>query len=135
MTDSPSAAPTPARHALLAAEVRRLGLSGEAAARALTHLIAASSIAPADEATNGPRLVADATAGTVAPTAPRHLRWGHHTLPLGERTLIMGVLNVTDNSLSGDGLGDDLSAVLAHAKALVAAGADTLDVGGESRRP
>jgi dihydropteroate synthase len=47
----------------------------------------------------------------------------------------MGVINVTDDSLSGDGLGYDLDAVLAYAEALVAAGADILDVGGESTRP
>jgi dihydropteroate synthase len=47
----------------------------------------------------------------------------------------MGVINVTDDSLSGDGLGRDLSAVLARAETLVAAGADILDVGGESTRP
>jgi dihydropteroate synthase len=47
----------------------------------------------------------------------------------------MGVVNVTDDSLSGDGLGRDLGVVLARAEALVAAGADILDVGGESTRP
>src|SRR3954452_10625293 len=57
--------------------------------------------------------------------------WGGAPLPSG-RTLIMGVVNVTDASLSGDGLGADLDATLAHAEALVAAGADVLDVGGES---
>jgi dihydropteroate synthase len=47
----------------------------------------------------------------------------------------MGVINVTDDSLSGDGLGRDVGAVVARAEALVAAGADILDVGGESTRP
>ena len=47
----------------------------------------------------------------------------------------MGVINVTDDSLSGDGLGRDLGAALARAEELVASGADILDVGGESTRP
>jgi dihydropteroate synthase len=66
---------------------------------------------------------------------PRYLSWGATTLPVGARTLVMGVINVTDDSFSGDGLGSDLGVVLARAEALVAAGADVLDVGGESTRP
>jgi dihydropteroate synthase len=62
------------------------------------------------------------------------------TFPLawGERTYIMGIINLTPDSFSGDGLagrGDPLEAALAQARALVAAGADILDVGGESTRP
>jgi len=47
----------------------------------------------------------------------------------------MGVLNLTPDSFSGDGLGDDIAAALAQARRLVAEGADILDVGGESTRP
>ena len=47
----------------------------------------------------------------------------------------MGVLNLTTDSFSGDGLGDDIAAALAQARRLVAEGADILDVGGESTRP
>jgi dihydropteroate synthase len=53
----------------------------------------------------------------------------------GERTYIMGVLNLTPDSFSGDGLGGDVEAALAKARRLVEEGADILDVGGESTRP
>jgi dihydropteroate synthase len=72
---------------------------------------------------------------TPRPQEPRRLAWGAAPLPIGARTLVMGVINVTNDSFSGDGLGGDLGAVLARAEALVAAGADVLDVGGESTRP
>ncbi|WP_348764237.1 dihydropteroate synthase [uncultured Henriciella sp.] len=51
------------------------------------------------------------------------------------RTLIMGILNVTPDSFSDGGRFDEAGAALAHADAMVAAGADILDVGGESTRP
>lgn len=47
----------------------------------------------------------------------------------------MGILNVTPDSFSGDGLIGDVETVLARARRLVAEGADVLDVGGESTRP
>ncbi len=57
----------------------------------------------------------------------------------GARTYVMGILNVTPDSFSGDGLhGDDPGAVdraLAQAADFAEAGADILDVGGESTRP
>ena len=56
----------------------------------------------------------------------------------GERTYIMGILNVTPDSFSGDGLArhdDVVDAALRQARAFVAAGADILDIGGESTRP
>jgi dihydropteroate synthase len=59
-------------------------------------------------------------------------------LPFGSRTFIMGILNLTPDSFSGDGLGlnaDPAQAALAQARAFVAAGVDILDVGGESTRP
>ncbi len=59
-------------------------------------------------------------------------------LEFGSRTYIMGILNVTPDSFSGDGLlgeGDVLSAALEQAQRFVAAGADILDIGGESTRP
>ncbi len=58
---------------------------------------------------------------------PREFRWG-------ERTYLMGVVNVTPDSFSGDGLTDPDAAVV-HGIALAEAGADVLDVGGESTRP
>jgi dihydropteroate synthase len=51
------------------------------------------------------------------------------------RPLIMGIVNLTPDSFSGDGVGDDASAALAHAEAQCAAGADILDLGAESSRP
>jgi dihydropteroate synthase len=47
----------------------------------------------------------------------------------------MGIINLTDDSFSGDGLGDDLSLAVQRGLALVEAGADILDVGAESTRP
>ncbi len=59
-------------------------------------------------------------------------------LAWGSRTFVMGVINVTPDSFSGDGLaarGDPVEAALVQARAYAAAGADILDVGGESTRP
>ncbi len=53
----------------------------------------------------------------------------------GKRTYIMGILNLTPDSFSGDGLGADALAALTHARNLIEAGADILDIGGESTRP
>jgi dihydropteroate synthase len=47
----------------------------------------------------------------------------------------MGIINVTPDSFSGDGLVDRLEEVVERARAMVEAGADILDVGGESTRP
>jgi dihydropteroate synthase len=66
---------------------------------------------------------------------PRRLALGRHELPLGERTLVMGILNATPDSFSGDGLGDDLDAAVAQARRFAVDGADLLDVGGQSTRP
>lgn len=54
---------------------------------------------------------------------------------MGERTLIMGILNVTDDSFSDGGLYNTLPKALNKAQELVAAGADLIDVGAESTRP
>jgi dihydropteroate synthase len=57
------------------------------------------------------------------------------TLPQPGRTLVMGVLNVTPDSFSDGGDFLDLSAAVAHGRALAGEGADLIDVGGESTRP
>ncbi|OLE55702.1 MAG: dihydropteroate synthase [Acidobacteria bacterium 13_1_20CM_3_53_8] len=57
------------------------------------------------------------------------------TLLLGERTLLMGVLNVTPDSFSDGGEFFSLDRALAHAEEMVNEGADILDIGGESTRP
>ncbi|MGH6631698.1 MAG: dihydropteroate synthase, partial [Burkholderiales bacterium] len=56
-------------------------------------------------------------------------------LALGERTLVMGVLNVTPDSFSDGGLYLDRDRAVAHALRLLDEGADILDIGGESTRP
>lgn len=63
------------------------------------------------------------------------LRLPSRTLVLGERTLLMGVLNVTPDSFSDGGLFLDPEAAVARAIAMEAAGADIIDIGGESTRP
>src|ERR1700732_4809107 len=57
------------------------------------------------------------------------------TLLLGERTLVMGVLNVTPDSFSDGGVYFDKDAARARALESERAGADILDIGGESTRP
>jgi dihydropteroate synthase len=47
----------------------------------------------------------------------------------------MGVLNLTPDSFSGDGLADDIEATVVQARQMVADGADIIDIGGESTRP
>src|SRR5580658_2056359 len=63
------------------------------------------------------------------------LRLPSRTLLLGERTLVMGVLNVTPDSFSDGGLFFDADAAVARALEMERAGADLIDVGGESTRP
>jgi dihydropteroate synthase len=63
------------------------------------------------------------------------LKLPSRTLVLGERTLVMGVLNVTPDSFSDGGKFLDPATAIEHALAMEAAGADLLDVGGESTRP
>jgi dihydropteroate synthase len=52
-----------------------------------------------------------------------------------EKTLIMGILNVTLDSFSDGGLFADVDTAVAHGKKMVSDGADLIDVGGESSRP
>ncbi len=66
---------------------------------------------------------------------PRVLNCRGKKLPLGERTLVMGILNVTPDSFSDGGRFYDLESALAHARRMEAEGADIIDVGGESTRP
>jgi dihydropteroate synthase len=72
---------------------------------------------------------------------------GSHTIAWGERTYVMGILNITPDSFSGDGLlplsappdisgtGTGVRAVVEIALRFLAAGVDILDIGGESTRP
>ena len=64
------------------------------------------------------------------------LKINTQTLAWGERTYIMGILNATPDSFSGDGLyAENASAALAQAQEFIGFGAGILDVGGESTRP
>lgn len=54
---------------------------------------------------------------------------------LNESTLIMGIINATPDSFSGDGLGNSLDAAIRQAERMIAEGADIIDIGGESTRP
>ncbi|MDW7982148.1 MAG: dihydropteroate synthase [Thermomicrobium sp.] len=55
--------------------------------------------------------------------------------PWGRRTFVMGIINATPDSFSGDGLLGRVDEAVRRARAMVEAGADILDVGGESTRP
>ncbi|MDD4859017.1 MAG: dihydropteroate synthase [Dehalococcoidales bacterium] len=62
-------------------------------------------------------------------------RCGNLELRWGSRTYVMGICNLSPDSFSGDGLGNDVEAAVAQAKRQVAEGADIIDVGGESSKP
>ncbi|MCU0505822.1 MAG: dihydropteroate synthase [Chloroflexi bacterium] len=86
-----------------------------------------------------PSFAIPAGAPAGLPSTPAPIRIGGATFTWGARTYVMGVLNVTPDSFSGDGLlaaGDRwVEAALAQASRMVEEGADILDVGGESSRP
>src|SRR5262245_19572050 len=68
----------------------------------------------------------------------RSLTVGNFTFDWGARTHVMGVLNITPDSFSGDGIiakGDAVEVALEQARRFISAGAVVLDVGGESTRP
>lgn len=56
-------------------------------------------------------------------------------LTIGRRTLLMGIINLTDDSFSGDGVGECVEAAVAQAHRFLDEGADILDIGAESTRP
>jgi dihydropteroate synthase len=81
--------------------------------------------------------MSQSAASPLAPTV-----WGRHRLDWGQRTYIMGILNVTPDSFSRDGLAPEgadrervVAAAVEQARRMVAEGADMLDIGGESTRP
>ncbi len=57
------------------------------------------------------------------------------SLPLGERTVLMGVLNTTPDSFSDGGAFDSPAAAIEHGLRMLEEGADIVDIGGESTRP
>jgi dihydropteroate synthase len=66
---------------------------------------------------------------------PYTLSWNNHALEIGHRTLIMGIVNITPDSFSDGGQFHSLDAAFAQARRLADAGADIIDIGGESTRP
>jgi dihydropteroate synthase len=71
----------------------------------------------------------------MSPRKKFNLRLRSGKLVLGERTLVMGVLNVTPDSFSDGGKFFDAERAIEQALAIECAGADLLDIGGESTRP
>lgn len=65
----------------------------------------------------------------------RQWKTSRRSLAYGERTLIMGILNVTPDSFSDGGNFLHLDSSIAHAEQMIDEGADVIDVGGESTRP
>src|SRR5438093_825684 len=64
----------------------------------------------------------------------RSLRIGGREFHWGARTYVMGIVNVTPDSFSGDGI-TDLQAAVSQARQMEQDGADLIDIGGESTRP
>ena len=62
-------------------------------------------------------------------------RCGGTEFAWGTRTYVMGIVNITPDSFSGDGLSGSVAASLDQARRFVADGADIIDIGGESTRP
>ncbi|MFA9432563.1 dihydropteroate synthase [Egicoccus sp. AB-alg2] len=94
----------------------------------------------------GGRELADLVGASVDPAVAAWLRPapdlplpGLDPLPTSQRPVVMGIVNVTPDSFSDGGVGydpnDHPGAAIRHARALLKAGADLLDVGGESTRP
>ena len=63
------------------------------------------------------------------------LSWQNNVLILGPHTTIMGIVNVTPDSFSDGGRFHAADAAIAQAERLIQAGADIIDIGGESTRP
>lgn len=63
------------------------------------------------------------------------MRFSGHELLFGEKTLIMGILNLTPDSFSDGGDYLEADKAVEHAKKMISQGADIIDIGGESSRP
>ncbi len=90
------------------------------------------------DATPSVSLPPDAESG-VPRRPPQPLEIGGRSFVWGSRTFVMGIINVTPDSFSGDGLmagnSDPVAAAVAQAQQMAAQGADMLDIGGQSTRP
>ncbi|MCI0344368.1 MAG: dihydropteroate synthase, partial [Chloroflexi bacterium] len=100
-------------------------------------VVAADPAAGGGAATPSFGLPSGATTGLPGPLGSTEL--GGRQFDWGTRTYVMGILNVTPDSFSGDGLlataGDPVVAAVRLGREMAAEGADILDVGGESTRP
>ena len=110
--------------AFAAVEVLERGADGRAAAQFLTLAELKDMAARTGRATE----VETALQVLAAPRAP----WAGFVL---DRPLVMGILNVTPDSFSDGGAFYDPARALAHGRAMIEAGADMIDIGGESTRP
>ena len=63
------------------------------------------------------------------------MKIGNREFPLGEKSYVMGILNVTPDSFSDGGKFNQIDAALKHAEEMIRDGADVIDIGGESTRP
>lgn len=81
------------------------------------------------------RIAARVTSSDVNNANPRELLMGDRKFVWGARTYVMGILNVTPDSFSGDGTGNDLQRAVGLALSFEDDGADIIDIGGESSRP
>ena len=82
--------------------------------------------------TGGPQLE---TAAAALAGPPRPLLVGDRRWRFGPRTLLLGIVNATPDSFSGDGVSGSAELALERAAAMAREGADAIDVGGESSRP
>jgi dihydropteroate synthase len=104
--------------------------------RGVSGIVPARPDAGGGSATPSFDLPEGATPGLPGPA--RSIRIGPREFTWGNRTYVMGILNVTPDSFSGDGLleGDDpVAGAVALGRRMADDGADILDVGGESSRP
>jgi dihydropteroate synthase len=80
-------------------------------------------------------LSVDPRVSPVLSPPPRAWEGAHRSLRFGDRTLVMGVLNVTPDSFSDGGRFRDPRDAITWAEVMISEGADVLDIGGESTRP
>lgn len=88
-----------------------------------------------DTETHTPHLYFFCSPSYFALMTIRQWKFARRSLPYGERTLVMGVLNVTPDSFSDGGKFFSVDKAVAQAAQMIAEGVDIIDVGGESTRP
>ena len=140
--------PTPAN--IIKQEMLSLGGEAATAAGTIDHSIKTTDILLFGTEKQFARLVADlkrhqfslpVIAGEIEAALknynaiPRSMKIGSKTLVFGRRTYIMGIVNVTPDSFSDGGKFYRPDDAVAQAEELLAAGADIIDIGGESTRP